>query len=67
MTEQRSSPRLSARITRMDRAALIAVAAELFAGERGLRPLLQRKRPYICPFDRLIELVPDEEPNCVPS
>lgn len=41
-------------------AAIEDIAASLFQDVPGFKGWSQRKRPRICPFDRLIGLVPDE-------
>jgi 2-polyprenyl-3-methyl-5-hydroxy-6-metoxy-1,4-benzoquinol methylase len=39
-------------------ATIAARAKRLYAGEQGLSPTLQTLRPYICPFEDLLPLVP---------
>ncbi len=38
---------------------IAARARRLYAGEQGLSPTLQTLRPYICPFEDLLPLVPN--------
>lgn len=43
----------------MDRAQVLAMASSLYRAGSAVRRKMQHLRPYICPFDILVPLVPD--------